>query len=57
MAGQQGKYLADVFNESKGNVITATTEFQYTHLGSMASVGQWKGVYDSTSLGKAGGGG
>lgn len=25
--------------------------FQYAHLGSMASVGSWKGVYDSTNIG------
>ena len=57
VASQQAIYLAKVLNaESIGGVEKVWTRgaanpFLYKHLGSMASVGQWKGVYDSTSLG------
>jgi NADH dehydrogenase FAD-containing subunit len=55
VAGQQGKYVAETLNkygleglkEGKGDV------FKYRHLGSLAAVGQWKGVYDSTNIGKS----
>ena len=35
--------------KSKHNI----APFMYSHLGAMASVGSWKGVYDSTNLGSA----
>jgi len=63
VAAQQGKYLADVFNNH--HVTTPTTvmhssssrhsmvpAFKYMHLGSMASVGDWKGVVDTPNISK-----
>ena len=50
VASQQASYLAKSFNDS----FSTQVDFKYTHLGSMASVGQWKGVYDSTNLGSFG---
>lgn len=56
VASQQAIYIAKVLNKegieavwSKG----ASRPFIYNHLGSMASVGQWKGVYDSAALGES----
>lgn len=62
---QQGKYLAKMFNAVDGIAKTSikpsnstelaelgfSNSFKYQHLGSMASVGQWKGVFDSPADG------
>jgi NADH dehydrogenase FAD-containing subunit len=69
VASQQGKYIAKQLNyygiETMGKATNLPTlpggarlkaepkPFQYTHLGSMAQVGQWKGVYDSPHTGDA----
>jgi NADH dehydrogenase FAD-containing subunit len=62
VAGQQGKYLAKIMNKHGLESLvqakqTASSNgavpiFKYAHLGSLASVGQWKGVFDSPHLGK-----
>lgn len=61
MAAQQGKFSAILLNKYEDKLASGETsdqlavhsisQFQYSHLGSMASVGSWKGVYDSTNLG------
>ena len=62
MAAQQGKFSAKLLNKYESTVATGVASdelknasniapFQYAHLGSMASVGSWKGVYDSTNIG------
>jgi len=57
VASQQGIYLAKVLNKhGLDGAISATGSnnpppFKYQHLGSMASVGEWKGVFDSPSFG------
>ena len=58
VANQQGIYLARGLNSGRLTVTEGASEaaaaanpFKYRHLGSMASVGDWKGVYDSTDLG------
>jgi len=48
VASQQGAFLAKMLNS---NVIAAPKTFQYMHLGAMMSVGNFKGVYDSTHIG------
>eukprot|EP01041_Mallomonas_annulata_P005445 gene5445-10937_t len=53
VALQQAKYLAKSFN-NYGVGTDFPKGFLYSHLGSMASVGMWKGVYDSTNIGPAG---
>lgn len=57
VAMQQGIYLAKLLNkiniqECLNNPlnINKEKEFKYSHLGSMASVGDWKAVYDSRSI-------
>eukprot|EP01040_Poterioochromonas_malhamensis_P003197 gene3197-3408_t len=61
VASQQGKYIADVLNKhgitrvttvgtSKNPKDDVVKAFSYAHLGSMASVGHWKGVYDSPHI-------
>jgi NADH dehydrogenase FAD-containing subunit len=64
VASQQGKYLAGVMNKHSehfpGGASTAVSAsaaaaeelpaFKYTHLGSMASVGEWKGVVDTPNI-------
>ena len=60
VAMQQGKYLAASLNRRGLDSLLAARRgspadvppFKYAHLGSLASVGQWKGVYDSPHLGK-----
>jgi NADH dehydrogenase FAD-containing subunit len=54
VASQQASYLARALNKEGIDAIwkqQATKPFVYKHLGSMASVGEWKGVYDSSSIG------
>ena len=58
VASQQGSYLARTLNRhgleatSKAKVDDSDVKtFKYEHLGSLASVGEWKGVYDSPSFG------
>lgn len=54
VAAQQGKFLANQLNSSDSSIKQGggknpeIKSFIYSHLGSMASVGDWKGVYDST---------
>ena len=61
VASQQGKYLSEALNkyglDRVWNAKTSSTGkksdpevFKYGHLGAMASVGEWKGVYDSTNV-------
>lgn len=65
VASQQGKYLSHILNTvktaSNPNESISTTEsfvqqlnklpkFRYSHLGSMASVGSWKGVVDTSAI-------
>lgn len=62
VAAQQGKYLAKTMNQhsdvfaaalegANGNsVVSALAPFRYSHLGSMASVGSWKGVVDTPNI-------
>jgi NADH dehydrogenase len=68
VASQQGKYIAKQLNYYGIKAMAKSTNlpilpggarlkadckpFQYTHLGSMAQVGQWKGVYDSPHTGR-----
>jgi len=51
VANQQGRYLAAALNQGMHNSSGSKQlePFKYRHLGSMASVGDWKGVYDSTN--------
>lgn len=51
VARQQGIYLADVFN---GKIREDEKPFQFFSLGSMAYVGELKGIYDGTSVGEPG---
>ncbi len=51
VARQQGLYLADVFN---GKQQEDEKPFQFFNLGSMASVGSMKGVYDGSKVGAKG---
>jgi NADH dehydrogenase/NADH:ubiquinone reductase (non-electrogenic) len=66
VASQQGIYLAKLLNEygldvvrrfnadlpppSPSSSAKAIPPFRYQHFGSMASVGEWKGVFDSPSF-------
>lgn len=55
VASQQGIYFAKQLNRHGLDKLAGeTTEkippFNYHHLGSTASLGQWKGVYDSTNI-------
>ena len=52
VASQQGIYLAEALNLHglEGLWNAKGQGFYYSHLGAMASVGQWKGVYDSTNV-------
>lgn len=63
VAGQQGKYLSKLFNYHISDHTTLETisilsskkaikPFEYSHFASIASVGKWKGVYDSTNITK-----
>lgn len=62
VASQQGKYIAKLLNdngiETVSRIDTTSNkdlpQFKYAHLGSMAQVGQWKGVYDATQIGQYG---
>lgn len=49
VARQQGMYLAKVFN---GSLREDEKPFRFFSLGSMASVGEWKGVYDGKDFGE-----
>lgn len=51
VARQQGMYLADVFNNK---IKEDEKPFRYFSLGSMASVGQFKGLYDGSKVGVKG---
>ena len=51
VARQQGIYLASVFN---GKIREDEKPFQFFSLGSMAYVGDFKGIYDGTSVGEPG---
>jgi NADH dehydrogenase FAD-containing subunit len=51
VARQQGIYLANVFNGKQGE---DEKEFRFFSLGSMAYVGDLKGIYDGTSVGEPG---
>jgi NADH dehydrogenase FAD-containing subunit len=48
VARQQGIYLAKVFN---GKIKEDETPFSFFSLGSMAFMGEWKGIYDGSSAG------
>ena len=48
VARQEGIYLAKVFNGKLGE---SEKPFEYYSLGSMSFMGDWKGVYDSSSVG------
>ena len=59
VAMQQGIYLANLLNSKHTELgdprgaqfaVNAHAPFKYGHLGSMASIGDWKGVYDSSSI-------
>lgn len=60
VASQQGIYLAKQLNQfgldyvrhfrPKNSTVSDLPPFRYQHLGSMASVGEWKGVFDSPSF-------
>lgn len=55
VANQQGMYLARSLNEGilaveKNKASAVPVPFKYRHMGSMASVGDWKGVFDSTDI-------
>lgn len=55
VAAQQGIYVAKLLNDHGLAKATKTTEtslppFKYQHFGSLASVGDWKGVFDSPSF-------
>lgn len=47
VASQQAQYLAAALNAGR----VGKAPFAYQHLGSMMSVGSWKGVYDGTHVG------
>ena len=51
VARQQGLYLGDVFNEK---IAEDEKPFKFFNLGSMASLGDMKGVYDGTKVGAPG---
>jgi NADH dehydrogenase FAD-containing subunit len=51
VARQQGIYLSKIFNGTQGEV---EKEFKFFSLGSMAYVGDLKGIYDGTSVGEPG---
>lgn len=51
VARQQGIYLAKVLNGKQGET---ESPFRFFSLGSMASLGDLKGVYDGTSVGEPG---
>ncbi len=51
VARQEGIYLAKVFNGKQGE---DEKPFRFFSLGSMASLGEMKGVYDGTSVGEPG---
>eukprot|EP00957_Ditylum_brightwellii_P078341 5957065-Ditylum_brightwellii.AAC.1 len=51
VARQQGMYLADIFNNKQGE---DEKPFRYFSLGSMASVGNFKGLYDGSKVGVKG---
>jgi len=51
VARQQGIYLANIFNKKQGE---DEKPFKYFSLGSMASVGQFKGLYDGSKVGVKG---
>jgi NADH dehydrogenase FAD-containing subunit len=51
VARQQGIYLSKIFNGKQGE---AEKEFKFFSLGSMAYVGDLKGIYDGTSVGEPG---
>lgn len=51
VARQQGIYLAKVFN---GKIGEDEKPFRFFSLGSMASLGEMKGVYDGTAVGEPG---
>jgi NADH dehydrogenase FAD-containing subunit len=51
VARQQGMYLARVMNGDQGEV---EKEFNFFSLGSMAYMGDMKGIYDGTSFGEPG---
>lgn len=51
VARQQGIYLADVFN---GKQSEDEKPFKFFNLGSMASVGNLKGLYDGSKVGVKG---
>mmetsp|Transcript_2344 Transcript_2344/g.3599 ORF Transcript_2344/g.3599 Transcript_2344/m.3599 type:complete len:298 (+) Transcript_2344:502-1395(+) len=56
VASQQGKYLAHFLNNHKEEAskdIPNAPPFKYAHLGSMASVGEWKGVIDASDIDKS----
>ncbi len=55
VASQQAQYISKLLNsvndfkniDDRSKAATAVDIFKYQHLGSMASVGEWKGVFDS----------
>jgi NADH dehydrogenase FAD-containing subunit len=51
VARQQGIYLSKVFNGKQGE---DEKEFHFFSLGSMAYVGDLKGIYDGSSVGEPG---
>lgn len=64
VAAQQGKYLAKIMNQHRDHfgtdsaasaalVVSDIPAFKYQHLGSMASVGDWKGVIDTPNICKS----
>lgn len=58
VASQQAQYLAKRLNSDRLEALAtadakgSVPPFKYAHLGSMASVGEWKGVFDSPALAK-----
>lgn len=58
VASQQAQYLSKRLNSDRLEALTtagakgSVPPFKYAHLGSMASVGEWKGVFDSPALAK-----
>lgn len=56
VASQQAQFISKALNKQGLAALVkaeggAVKPFKYAHLGSMASVGEWKGVYDSPSMG------
>ena len=53
VASQQAIHLSKVLNKFGLDGIASgkANKFKYNHFGAMASVGEWKGVYDSTNIG------